>query len=206
MMANRSFVARMTFAAVGIATLSAVFCSEPYGGETPAESSGPQKKVPVIEEKDRVPLAVARDRAKLMHDIYTATLDVMHHRYFHREKSVVPARAMEDVFDEMKLQSKSETRWIAVNLRAMSIDHEPETEFEKQAARDITAGKSDVEIIEDGYYRRATVIPLHDACISCHEGTFRQPTKNPKFAGLVISIPVTGDTVGTPAVPVTPAP
>ncbi|MFO1007995.1 MAG: DUF3365 domain-containing protein, partial [Planctomycetaceae bacterium] len=142
-------------------------------------------------DKDRVPVEVARDRAKLMHDIYTATLDVMHHRYFHREKSVVPARAMEDVFDEMKLNSKSEARWIAVNLRAMSIDHEPETEFEKHAVREIVAGKSDVETIEGGYFRRATVIPLHDGCISCHEGTFRQPTKTPKFAGLVISIPVT---------------
>jgi hypothetical protein len=190
-MAHRSFIARMTIAAVGIALLSAVFSSVQYGGETPVESGTAKKKGPVIEEKDRVPVEVARDRAKLMHDIYTATLDVMHHRYFHREKSVVPARAMEDVFDEIKLSSKSEARWIAVNLRAMSIDHEPETDFEKQAVREIVAGKSDVEIIEAGYYRRATVIPLHDGCISCHEGTFRQPTKNPKFAGLVISIPVT---------------
>lgn len=190
-MADRPIVSRMTMTAVGIALLSAAFCSAPQGGETPAESSPPKKKAPTIEDKDRVPVEVARDRARLMHDIYTATLDVMHHRYFHREKSVVPARAMEDVFDEMKLNSKSEARWIAVNLRAMSIDHEPETEFEKHAVREIVAGKSDVETIEGGYFRRATVIPLHDGCISCHEGTFRQPTKTPKFAGLVISIPVT---------------
>lgn len=190
-MARRSFIPRMSVAAIGIALISAALCSAPQGGETPAETSPPKKKAPVIEDKDRVPVEVARDRAKLMHDIYTATLDVMHHRYFHREKSVVPARAMEDVFDEMKLNSKSEARWIAVNLRAMSIDHEPETEFEKHAVREIVAGKSDVETIEGGYFRRATVIPLHDGCISCHEGTFRQPTKTPKFAGLVISIPVT---------------
>lgn len=191
MMAYRSFVARMTIAVFGIAVLSAAFCSAPQGGEPPADPGVSKKKTPVIEEKDRVPVEVARDRAKLMHDIYTATLEVMHHRYFHREKSVVPARAMEDVFDEMKLNSKSEARWIAVNLRAMSIDHEPETDFEKHAVREIVAGKSDVEIIEGGYFRRATVIPLHDGCVSCHEGTFRQPTKTPKYAGLVISIPVT---------------
>ena len=191
MMARRSLIARMTITAAGLAALTVAFCSAPQGGETPAETGAPKKKVPVIEEKDRVPVEVARDRARLMHDIYTATLEVMHHRYFHREKSVVPARAMEDVFDEMKLHSKTEARWIAVNLRAMSIDHEPETDFEKHAVREIVAGKSDVEIIEGGYFRRATVIPLHDGCISCHEGTFRQPTKSPKYAGLVISIPVT---------------
>jgi len=205
MMAHRSIVIRLTIAAAGIAVLSAVLSSAPYGGETPAESGAPKKKAPVIEEKDRVPVEVARDRAKLMHDIYASTLDVMHHRYFHREKAVIPARAMEDVFAEMKLQSKSEARWIAVNLRAMSIDHEPETEFEKQAVRDITAGKLDVEIIEGGYYRRATVIPLHDGCIGCHEGTFRQPTKTPKYAGLVISIPVTNE-AETPVAPAGVAP
>ncbi|MFO1007996.1 MAG: hypothetical protein U0929_18705, partial [Planctomycetaceae bacterium] len=102
-MARRPFIPRMSVAAIGIALISAALCSAPQGGETPAETSPPKKKAPVIEDKDRVPVEVARDRAKLMHDIYTATLDVMHHRYFHREKSVVPARAMEDVFDEMKL-------------------------------------------------------------------------------------------------------
>lgn len=202
-MSLRSMISRMTSAAMGITLLSVALCSAPQGGETPAETGAAKKKAPVIEEKDRVSVEVARDRAKLMHDIYAATLDVMHHRYFHREKSVVPARAMEDVFDEMKLNSKSEARWIAVNLRAMSIDHEPETDFEKHAVREIVAGKSDVETIEGGYLRRATVIPLHDGCISCHEGTFRQPTKTPKFAGLVISIPVAEETQAA-ASPVTP--
>jgi len=200
MQTNPLFADRLIFAAASVLCLITVLISQPFGGETPAVSSSPDKKTPPIEEQDRVPVVVARDRAKLMHDIYTATLEVMHHRYFHREKAVVPARAMEDVFAEMKLTSKAEARWIAVNLRAMSIDHEPETEFEKQAARDITAGKTDIELIEGGYYRRATVIPLTDGCIACHEGTFRQPTKTPKYAGLVISIPVTSE-AQPPAVP-----
>ena len=52
----------------------------------------PGKSVPKVEESKRVSVEVARDRAKVMHDIYEATLDVMHHRYFHRERSVVQAR------------------------------------------------------------------------------------------------------------------
>ena len=81
-----------------------------------------------------VPIAVARDRAKLMHDIYLTTLDVMHDRYFHADRAIVPARAMEDVFSEMENQTGSRANWISVNLKAMSIDHEPQTEFEKRAA------------------------------------------------------------------------
>lgn len=177
--------------------------ADPTEGEKPAvgSPSANTKPVPKIDDKDRVSVEVARDRAKLMHDIYSSTLDVMHHRYFHGEKAAIPARAMEDIFAEMKLQSKSEARWISVNVRAMSIDHEPETEFEKKAAREITAGKKDIEEVEDGYYRRAIAIPLTGGCISCHEGSFRAPSKTSKFAGLVISIPITGAPGPAPTTP-----
>ncbi len=174
--------------------------AEPTEGEKPAAVTPPAdaKPQPKIDDKDRVSVEVARDRAKLMHDIYSSTLDVMHHRYFHGEKAAIPARAMEDIFAEMKLQSKSEARWISVNLRSMSIDHEPETEFEKKAAREITSGQKDIEEIEDGYYRRAMAIPLTGGCVSCHEGSFQAPSKASKFAGLVISIPITVAPVPAP--------
>lgn len=157
-------------------------------GERPTGSS---KSKPVIEDRDRVPVEVARDRAKMMHEIYATTLDVIHDRYFHDDKSAIPARAMEDVFREMQGRMKSEAKWIAVNLRPMSIDHEPETAFEKEAAKELSSGKPDYEKIEDGYLRRATPIPLTGGCISCHEGGFKPPSKIARFAGLVISIPVT---------------
>lgn len=138
----------------------------------------------------RVPVSVARDRARLMHSIYSTTLGVMHDRYFHVDRSIVPARAMEDVFSEIEQETGSKANWISVNLKAMSINHEPSTEFEKRAAKEIATGESEVETTEDGYYRRATAIPMAGGCISCHAGVFSQPAKNRKFAALVISIPV----------------
>lgn len=151
------------------------------------------KSVPKVEESKRVSVEVARDRAMVMHDIYEATLDVMHHRYFHRERSVVPARAMEDVFSEIKRQSQVDARWISVNLKAMSIDHEPASDFEKKAAREIADGKSELDVVEDGYYRRAGAIPLSSGCVSCHAGLFKEATQTPKYAALVISVPIISD-------------
>jgi hypothetical protein len=90
-----------------------------------------------------VTVAEARERAKLMHNIYAATLDAMHHHFFRRERSVLPARAMEDVFAEMEKQSKIKAGWISVNTKAMSINHEPKNDFEKQAAKAIAAGKGE---------------------------------------------------------------
>ena len=152
-----------------------------------ASDARPAKPEPTA----RVPLAVARDRAVLMHQIYITTLEVMHDRYFHADRSVVPARAMEDVFENLERQTGSKANWISVNLRAMSINHDPSTEFEKQAARELGRGEPSHEAVDAGVYRRATPIPLHGGCVSCHEGFNPKPSKTPKLAGLVISIPVT---------------
>ncbi len=138
----------------------------------------------------RVPVAVARERAELMHRIYAATLDMLHHRYFHDSRAMVPARAMEDVFAEMATQSQVEAHWIAVNMRAMSLSHEPKNEFEKAAAQEIADGKETYELVENGYYRRAGAIPLASGCANCHGGFFKEPPKTPRFAALVISVPV----------------
>ena len=103
---------------------------------------------------------------------------------------MVPARAMEDVFSDLKKTTNTEARWMSVSLKAMSFNHEPQSDFEKRAAREIISGKSEVEVMEDGFYRRVAAIPLVGGCLSCHEGFFKPSSKAPKFAALVISIPV----------------
>ena len=82
-----------------------------------------------------------------------------------------------------------------MNMKAMSVSHEPESEFEKKAAEEMAAGKAEFAMVDGGYYRHAGAIPMTDGCISCHEGFFKEPSKRPKFAGLVISIPVDAGSV-----------
>ncbi len=117
-------------------------------------------------------LEVAKERAKVMTEVHLATLEVIHDRYFHGERAMVPARAMEEVFDKLRKQNGVESRWIAVNLKPMSITHEPKTEFEKKAARELEKGKAYWEEVEDGVYRRATPVPLTSICVNCHAGFF----------------------------------
>lgn len=187
---NSPLIAVLSFLGLAVVTMSgSLVADEPASGSTAETAARPE-----AEKSPRVSLDVARDRARLLHEVYASMLDVIHRRYFHAERAVVPARAMEDVFDDMKQQSHIEARWIVANLKAMSVDHEPETPFEKQAAREIAKGRKEVEIVDSGYYRRAVPVPLTADCISCHGGFFRQPSKTPKFAGLVISIPVKAGT------------
>jgi len=178
----------------GVLCLAVALRAEPPVSESGGSSSGtPAASDSRVDAKDRVSVEVARDRAKVMHDIYAASLEMMHHRYFHRNRAIVPARAMEDVFDVIKGQSNVEAQWIAVNMKAMSIDHVPKSDFAKKAAKEIAAGKPELEVVEDGYYRRAGAIPLATGCVGCHGGFFKESTKTPKFAGLVISVPIIKD-------------
>ncbi len=185
---KRQLFALGTFAFLGILPL--IQPDRAAADEKAAKPEARQTAKSEKEEVPRVPLAVARDRAKLLHEVYASMLDVIHRRYFHADRAIIPARAMEDVFSDMERTAHIEARWIVANLKAMSVDHEPETPFEKQAAREITRGKKEIEVVEEGFYRRAVPVPLNAECISCHGGFFRKPSSTPKFAGLVISIPV----------------
>lgn len=167
------------------------------GDKTGAAASPPTAAVASTDDGGRVTVGAAREQARLMHDIYAATLEVLHDRYFHIDRAVLPARAMEDIFAEMKRQSQIETKWMAVNLKAMNINNEPKSEFELRAAKEIAAGKGEFEILENGYYRRAAAIPLAGGCVSCHGGFAREQTRSPKFAALVISLPVMADEAET---------
>lgn len=138
----------------------------------------------------RVSAVVARDRANLLHDVYAATLHVMHDHYFNDERAIVPARALEDAFATLADESKIKARWISVNTKPMSIRHEPESDFEKKAAAAIVAGKREFELTEKNYYQRAVAIPLTEGCVSCHTGFFAGPPKSPRFAALVIGMAI----------------
>lgn len=174
-----------TFLCVAVA-----ICDERTGEKTVDSKVIAQTADSTIAERKAFTPEAARERAQVMHSVYAATLEVMHRRYFHGDRAVVPARAMEDIFSEMKRESGVDARWISVNLKPMNIDHEPKSDFEKRAVKEISEGKNDLEVVENGFYRRAGAIPLAGGCVGCHGGFFKDVPKTPRFAGLVINIPV----------------
>ncbi len=155
-------------------------CAAWAAGEAPTETTA----------ADLVTVQVARDRAQLLHRVFASTLDVMHDHYFQANRAVLPARAMEDVFSQIADEAKIEARWISVNTPPMSVSHTPRTEFEKQAAEVLGSGKPFHEQIEQRVYSRAAPIPLSGGCINCHMGFFKDAGSKPRFAGLVIRIPI----------------
>jgi len=134
----------------------------------------------------------ARERAKLMHNVYAATLDVMHHRYFREDTDPIPARSMEDVFARVARKTNISARWISVNATPMNVKHKPKDDFEKQAARAIRQRKNEFEQIKEGTYRRAEAITFEVSCLACHDASGVDPNRR-RYAALVISMPVKQD-------------
>jgi len=155
--------------------------------DSPDDSAEKDSKKPV----PKITVDEARRQAKLLHSTYEAALHTVHREYFREAgRTPIPARVLEDVFYWVDQETHGETRWIAVNTEAMSIEHNPKSEFEKQAAKVLATGEEEFEQIEPGMYRRAGAITLFASCLKCHESALTQLRTKRRVAGLVINIPV----------------
>lgn len=131
----------------------------------------------------------ARVRARILHETVHGALQVIHRDFFEEEESrVIPSHSLEDVFKELSRSQGIKVRWLAVNARAMNVDNEPRTEFEKQAVKVLSAGKSEFEQITDKEYQFTGSIRLASQCLKCHLPM--RKSNEARVAGLVISMPL----------------
>jgi len=171
---NRVFVVLL-----GAACLPAAFHAEV---QPAAETAKAEPAKPEVNPEARV-------RAQLLHEMIHGALQVMHRDYFDpNAKDPIPSAALEDVFVEMKHGWDVEIRWLAVNAKAMNIDHEAKSAFEKAAVKSIAGGDESHEAVADERYFYAGAINLGNSCLKCHVPD-RQSLENRK-AAVVISMPL----------------
>ncbi len=179
----------MLFAALAALASLSVTAS---GRNAPADEreADPAVKPPRVVQADMPSSAdEARGRAKLLHETLHGTLQYMHREYFREgEKLAIPAATMKNVFRDLEATRGVKVRWMAVNARAMSVDHEPADAFEKEAAAAIGEGKEFHEAVEDSTYRYVGAIALHAECLKCHLPARRD--NKPRAAGVAISLPI----------------
>ncbi len=131
----------------------------------------------------------ARDRARLLHETLHATLQFVHDEYYRPdERLTLPAATLERVFRELAARQNVKLHWVAVNAKAMNVNHNPVDEFEKSSVTALTAGKDEFEQVENGNYRYAGAITLGSECLKCHLPG-RNSNKD-RVAGLMITIPL----------------
>jgi hypothetical protein len=114
-------------------------------------------------------LEEARARARILHEAFHGALQVMHRDFFDDEQArVLPSGSLKDVFSELERIYGIELRWLAVNAKAMNIDHQPRDQFELAAVKALSSGKSEFEQLQSGQYRHAGTIRLASQCLKCH--------------------------------------
>jgi len=134
-------------------------------------------------------LEEARGRARLLHETMHATLQIVHHEYYREDEGLkLPARTLKAVFEELARECNVKARWLAVDGQAMNVDHQPQDEYEKAAAKALASGKREFEQFEGGVYRYAGPITLDSHCLKCHVPN--RTSTEARTAGLIITMQV----------------
>lgn len=129
----------------------------------------------------------ARIRARILHETIHGSLQVMHRDLFREDESIaIPSHSLEDVFKELERGHGIKIRWLAVNAKAMNIDNEAETDFEKEAVKILSEGKPEYEELKGNRFSYAGSIRLASQCLKCHLP--QRTSNNSRMAGLVISM------------------
>lgn len=131
----------------------------------------------------------ARGRARLLHETIHGTLQLVHRDFFDpNDHDFIPSATMDEVFEDLAQSQKVEIRWLGVEGKTMNVDHKPKDDFERKAVEALKEGKEEFELVENGRFRRAGVILLHNACLKCHVP--KRKSLEDRVAGLVISMPL----------------
>lgn len=150
--------------------------------DTPSDADRVQESLPST-------IAEARHRARLLHETIHGSLQIIHRDFFQEEnRSRIPSRSLEEVFSEIANRYGVQLRWIAVDLKAMSVANEPQTPFEIEAARALKSGEEEFETSSEQEYRFAGRIRLSATCLSCHAS--QRSSNDERTAGLVITMPL----------------
>lgn len=134
-------------------------------------------------------LEEARARALLLHETLHGTLQVMHRDFFIEDESrVIPSASLEDVFEAIAETHQVQLRWLIVETDIVNVDHEPQNDYERAAAKALSAGEKYYEQLDSEEYAYTGAIRLASQCLKCHVQN-RKDT-NPRTAGLIIRMPV----------------
>lgn len=178
---NTSFRSIGLFLVVASALLNQAVAEPPANTETPSAAT-------VAAVLPAPNLSEVEQRARILHELISGSLQVMHRDLFDEDESLaIPSHSLEDVFSEMEESFQIEIRWMSVNTDALNTDHLPSDAFERQAAKVLASGKPHFAEAEAGRYRFAGPIRLASQCLKCH--VQRRTSNEDRLAGLLISMP-----------------
>ena len=120
--------------------------------------------------------AVDRTRKQIvmLDDLYKTAVVLITKHYVNKETDISAGTAAQAIFDVMRQKGHHDVRLLDATGTPYDDDNLPKDAFEKEAIKQLKAGKPTYEQLEsrkDGRYLRvATVVPVvSEKCVMCHE-------------------------------------
>lgn len=114
-------------------------------------------------------LAAARERVRMMDDIYVTAVLVTHKMYVRDPGTPAAVTWAKQVFHGLQGKGWPEARILSGVDRPLNPENDPSDPFERDAVAAFRAGKPSFERVEGGVLRYATALHVVDAsCITCH--------------------------------------
>jgi len=125
------------------------------------------------EEKSDPALERTREQVKMLDDLYKNAVVSVTTRYVDNQSKQPAIKVAQDVFGAMKKAGWHSAKLVDATGEPLDDSNAPQTDFEKEAARQMNAGKPYFErVVGTGKDRRllaATVVPVvMQKCADCH--------------------------------------
>jgi hypothetical protein len=126
-----------------------------------------------VEESADPALERTREQVKMLDDLYKNAVVSITKRYVANQDGKPAIMVAQDIFGAMQKQGWHSAKLVAATDEPLNEDNAPSTEFEKDAAKAINAGKPYFDrVVGEGKGRRllaATVVPVvMKKCAECH--------------------------------------
>lgn len=132
----------------------------------------------------------ARGRAEILHEVMHEMLLSVHENYYREDEGLlIPATALNAVFDRIGKKQKIQIRWLAVDAEPMNVGHRPQTDFDHAAVKALKNGQPSYENTVEQTFEYAGPIRLSSECLKCHVPN--RTNLRDRLAAIVISMPVT---------------
>lgn len=154
---NRNWV---ELGSLGVAAMLAVVIVGSMAAGRPAE----------VSEADEEALERARQEVQMLDILYKNAVVSITERYPRGQPAIMVAK---DVFGAMREGGHHSAKLVDATESPLGVDSEPETDFERKAARAMRNGETylDEVVTKNGEQRllAATVVPaVHKRCAECH--------------------------------------
>lgn len=156
--------------------------------------AGPLQSRPAAKQPDPKAVARARKTVKMLDDIYKTAIVLITKKYVKTKEDFPAGAAAVRWFKAISDKGWPKVRIIDVSGQPYDSDNVAKDRFEKEAVRQLKAGKQYFEKIEQvkgkPVLRAATFIPVVlDRCVMCHPN-YKDAPKGAAIGALTYTVPI----------------